>query len=91
MIARPSRGMYTTLEHYAESKKRMEEERKARSSDLEALLKSFAHGATVTTDANTIDHPDQDICTNFPVLDCAHLCHPERSEGSHAMGTEILR
>jgi hypothetical protein len=67
LIARPFRGRYTTLEHYAESQKRMEEERKAQSSDLEALLKSFAHGTTVTTDANTIDHPHQNICINLPV------------------------
>jgi hypothetical protein len=57
LIAHPYRGMYTTLEHYAESKKRMEEERKARELEEEAFRKRFARNATVTTDAKTSDSP----------------------------------
>ena len=60
LIAHPYRGRYTTLEHYAESQKRMEEERKARELETEAfkaLRKRFAPDATVTTDANTKDSP----------------------------------
>jgi RecA-family ATPase len=57
LIAHPSRGMYTTLEHYAESKKRIEERIKARELENEAFRKHFASDATVTTDANTTDSP----------------------------------
>ena len=35
----------------------MEEERKARELEDEAFRKCFARDATVTTDANSIDHP----------------------------------
>ncbi len=55
LIAHPYRGTYTTLEHYAESKKRMEEQRKARELADEAFRKRFAPDATVTTDAKTTD------------------------------------
>jgi tRNA U34 5-methylaminomethyl-2-thiouridine-forming methyltransferase MnmC len=57
LIAHPYRGMYTTLEHYAESQKRMEEQRKERELLDEALRKRFARDATVTTDAKTKDAP----------------------------------
>ena len=63
LIAHPYRGSYTTLEHYAESKKRMEEERKARELETEAfkqaLRKRFSPDATVTTDANSKDAPKE--------------------------------
>jgi archaellum biogenesis ATPase FlaH/DNA-binding transcriptional ArsR family regulator len=62
LIARPFRGIYTTLEHDAESKKRLEAQSKEFS-----LASFFTTDATVTTDANTIDHPGQDICINLPV------------------------
>ena len=55
LIAHPYRGTYTTLEHYAESQKRMEEQRKARELADEAFRKRFAPDATVTTDAKTTD------------------------------------
>ncbi len=57
LIAHPFRGMYTTLEQYAESNKRMEEERKARELEDEALRKRFARDATITTGAKTTDSP----------------------------------
>ena len=57
LIAHPFRGKYTTLEQDAASKKRMEEERKARELENEAFRKRFAPDATVTTDANTKDSP----------------------------------
>jgi hypothetical protein len=57
LIAHPYRGTYTTIEHYAESQKRMEEERKARELANEAFRKRFAPDATVTTDAKTKDAP----------------------------------
>jgi len=54
LIARPLRGRYTTLEHDAESKKRLEAQSK------ESSLASFLfHDATVTTDANTKDSPKE--------------------------------
>ena len=59
------RGKYTTLEHYAESKKRMEEERKACELEDEAFRKRFARDATVTTDANSIDYPGKDLRINL--------------------------
>ena len=55
LIARPFRGKYTTLEHDAESKKRLEERQKARELEDEAFRKQFASRATVTTDANKTD------------------------------------
>ena len=57
LIAHPSRGRYTTLEHYAERKKRMEEEQKARELEDEAFRKRFSPDATVTTDANKTHSP----------------------------------
>lgn len=57
LIAHPFRGMYTTLENYAESQKRMEEERKARELEDEVFRKIFARDATVTSDAKTKDSP----------------------------------
>jgi archaellum biogenesis ATPase FlaH len=60
LIAHPFRGMYTTLEHYAESQKRMEEQRKARELANEAFRKRFARDATVTTDAKSTDLPGMD-------------------------------
>jgi hypothetical protein len=57
LIAHPYRGMYTTLEHYAESKKRIEERVKAQELEDEAFRKRFASDTTVTTDANTTDSP----------------------------------
>ncbi len=59
LIAHPFRGMYTTLEHYAESKKRIEERVKARELEDEAFRKRFASDATVTTDANTKHSPQK--------------------------------
>ncbi len=59
LIAHPFRGKYTTLEQDAASKKRMEEERKARELQNEAFRKRFAPDATVTTDANTTDSPKE--------------------------------
>jgi RecA-family ATPase len=59
LIAHPYRGMYTTLEQYAESQKRMEERRKERELLDEALRKRFAPDATVTTDAKTKDAPQK--------------------------------
>ncbi len=67
LIAHPFRGRYTTLEQDAESKKRLEERLKARELENEAFRNRFAPDATVTTDANTIVHPGQDICINLPV------------------------
>lgn len=57
LIAHPFRGMYTTLERDAESKKRMEERRKASELEMEAFRKRFAPDATVTTDAKATDSP----------------------------------
>jgi hypothetical protein len=59
LIAHPFRGMYTTLEHEAESKKRMEERQKARELENEAFRKRFAPDTTVTTDANTSASPKE--------------------------------
>src|SRR5206468_1232168 len=42
LIAHPFRGMYTTLERDAESKKRMEERRKAYELENEAFRKRFS-------------------------------------------------
>ncbi len=55
LIAHPFRGKYTTLEHDAESKKRLEERQKARELENEAFRKRFTPDATVTTDANSTD------------------------------------
>ncbi|HXZ03374.1 MAG TPA: ArsR family transcriptional regulator, partial [Ktedonobacteraceae bacterium] len=55
LIAHPYRGTYTTLEHFAESNNRMEEQRKAFEADIEAINRRFATDATVTTDANLKD------------------------------------
>jgi archaellum biogenesis ATPase FlaH len=41
LIAHPYRGMYTTLEHFAESKKRMEEQRKEWEAEDEGFLEAF--------------------------------------------------
>ncbi len=57
LIAHPFRGTYTTLENFAESKKRMEERHKAFEAENEASNRHFATGATVTTDANKKDSP----------------------------------
>jgi len=61
LIAHPYRGSYTTPERYAESQKRMEEERKSRELETEAfkqaLRKRFSPDATVTTDANVTNTP----------------------------------
>ncbi len=51
----------------------------------------IAPDAIVTTDANTLDHPGEDIRINLPVSSCTHPCHAERSEASHMMGNEMLR
>ena len=59
LIAHPFRGRYTTLEQDAESKKRLEERRKATELENEAFRKRFAPDATVTTDANTTDSPKE--------------------------------
>jgi len=54
LIARPFRGMYTTLEQDAESKKRLEAQRKEFS-----FSSFFTSDATVTTDTNTTDSPKE--------------------------------
>jgi hypothetical protein len=54
LIARPFRGMYTTLEQDAESKKRLEAQRKEFS-----FSSFFKSDATVTTDANKTDSPKE--------------------------------
>ncbi len=59
LIAHPFRGMYTTLERDAESKKRMEERRKAYELEIEAIRKRYAPDTNVTTDANTTDSPKE--------------------------------
>jgi DeoR/GlpR family transcriptional regulator of sugar metabolism len=72
LIAHPYRGTYTTLEHYAESNKRMEERQKAMELEDEAFRKRFAPDATVTTDAtvtsdanSSIDHLGKDTRINL--------------------------
>ena len=59
LIAHPFRGRYTTLEQDAASKKRLEEEIKARELGAEAFRKLFARDATVTSD--TSDATDANV------------------------------
>ena len=51
----------------------------------------IAPDAIVTTDANTIDYPGEDIRINLPVSSCTHPCHAERSEASRCPSCEMLR